>query len=280
MRPLLITSIILLTQSFSFGQNKTTSPISGKKPFVLGVVETIDSEILQQVRQLNIYLPEGYCADSAKTYPVIYLLDGSADEDFIHVAGLVQFANYPWVDLLPPSIVVGIENIDRKNDFTFPTTIDKDLEDFPTTGDSQAFINFLEKEVQPFIGTNYKVNNTRMLIGQSLGGLLACEILYKKPYLFNQYFIISPSLWWDNESLFDLSFNELEKRDQQEMYVFVAVGKEGHIMRKDARRFYHKLHRTNVRTDFQLMRSENHASILHNAIYIGFERMKKAVSKK
>jgi len=33
-----------------------------------------------------------------------------------------------------------------------------------------------------------------MIIGQSLGGLLASEILMKKPELFNKYVIISPSL--------------------------------------------------------------------------------------
>lgn len=69
-------------------------------------------------------MPEGYHADSS--YPVIYLLDGTADEDFIHEAGLVEFYTFPWVDLLPKSIVVGIANVDRRRDFIFPTTIEKE----------------------------------------------------------------------------------------------------------------------------------------------------------
>ncbi len=55
------------------------------------------------------------------------------------------------IRILPPSIVVGISNVDRKRDFTLPTTIQKDKEDFPTTGESAKFISFIEKELQPYI---------------------------------------------------------------------------------------------------------------------------------
>ena len=105
-----------------------------KAPFVLGVVDTVHSVILQEKRVLNIYLPVGYHPDSAARYPVIYLLDGSADEDFIHVAGLVQFCNFPWVNMLPPSIVVGIANTQRRRDLTFPTTIAQDKKNLSRVG--------------------------------------------------------------------------------------------------------------------------------------------------
>ena len=99
-----------------------------EKIFPLGIVRQMHSTVLGEDRTLNIYLPEGYHQDSS--YSVIYLLDGSADEDFIHVAGLVQFYNFPWVNVLPKSIVVGIANVDRRRDFTFPTAIEKDKKDF------------------------------------------------------------------------------------------------------------------------------------------------------
>ncbi len=57
------------------------------KPFVLGIINEIDSKILSEKRILNIYLPDGYNENDSIKYPVIYLLDGSADEDFIHIAG-------------------------------------------------------------------------------------------------------------------------------------------------------------------------------------------------
>src|SRR5688500_10810959 len=82
------------------------------QPFVLGVIVAIESKELGEKRILNIYLPEGYSTDDTVRYPVIYLLDGSKDEDFIHIAGLVQFSSFEWVKQLPKSIVVGIETVD------------------------------------------------------------------------------------------------------------------------------------------------------------------------
>ena len=67
------------------------------QPFVIGETITMTSEILNEDRILNIYLPQGY-AESDKSYHVIYLLDGSADEDFVHIAGLVQFGSFSWIN--------------------------------------------------------------------------------------------------------------------------------------------------------------------------------------
>ena len=175
--------------------------IKEKSPLIIGETIAFSSKILEESRKLNIYLPHGYTKESTKKYPIIYLLDGSIDEDFIHISGLVQFGSFSWINIIPESIVVGISNIDRKRDFTFPTTNKKDKKDFPTAGGSEKFINFIEKELQPFIEKNYKTDATKTLIGQSLGGLVATEILFKKPALFDNYIITSPSLWWDDESL-------------------------------------------------------------------------------
>ena len=92
------------------------------KPFVLGVIDEIQSVQLGEKRVLNIYLPEGYNKNDTVTYPVAYLLDGSADEDFIHVTGIYQFNNFPWIARVPKTIIVGIANVDRKRDFTYPST--------------------------------------------------------------------------------------------------------------------------------------------------------------
>src|SRR5690606_17936246 len=123
----------------------------------------------------HVYLPEGYHPDSALHYPVIYLLDGSLNEDFVHVSGLVQFLSFPWVGSLPPTIVVGIDNRDRRRDFTFPAQVEEDRKNYPTTGGSARFMEFLETELVPLVESLYPVNSERALIGQSLGGLLASE---------------------------------------------------------------------------------------------------------
>lgn len=266
--------IFILFSIVSFAQSK---PEKSSKPFVLGQIDEIFSKELGEKRILNIYLPEGYKEDEKSTYPVIYLLDGSADEDFIHITGLFQFNNFSWVNRVPKSIVVGIANVDRKRDFTYPTTIEKELKRFPTTGKSEKFIAFIEKELQPYINQNFKTNDSKMIIGQSLGGLLATEILLKKPTLFNKYVIISPSLWWDNASLLNLPSEIFNENFLNQTDVYIGVGKEGlgpseipHVMEVDANLLTEKLQSSkskNLNILFDYLPEENHATITHQAVF-------------
>ncbi|MFK7784604.1 MAG: alpha/beta hydrolase [Crocinitomicaceae bacterium] len=268
----ILTLFTTLLTLCTFGQAREAT----KQAFIIGERLEFHSKILNQDRMLNIYLPNGYSSDNNKTYPVIYLLDGSKDEDFIHISGLVQFASYPWINMIQESIVIGIENIDRKHDFTFPTTIKKDKEDFPTSGGSEAFIDFIEQELQPYIESTYKVQNDKTIIGQSLGGLLATEILVKKPDLFDTYIIVSPSLWWNDQSLLDLDFT----RYSGSKNIYVGVGQEGKIMKKDAKALYKKLKKSDNPTTYLIhdfLKEQDHGDALHLAVYNAFEAMKMVI---
>ena len=125
--------LLLFMQQFTFAQTKTGTNKNEEKPFVLGVIDQIQSKELGENRILNVYLPEGYNKNDTVHYPVVYLLDGSADEDFIHIVGLYQFNSFEWINRVPKSIVLGIATVDRRRDFTFPTTIKEDKEKYPTT---------------------------------------------------------------------------------------------------------------------------------------------------
>lgn len=257
----------LLTVLLSVQAQETALPqLNDKAPFSIGETWSFYSNELEEERIVNVYLPSSYEENSTKKYPVIYLLDGSADEDFVHIAGLVQFGNFPWVDLLPESIVVGIANVDRRRDFTYPSNNLQDKTEFPTTGGSAAFIRFLEQELQPLVAQTYPVGDTTTLIGQSLGGLLATEILFKQPSLFDNYLIISPSLWWDDESLLSYQPDLSGVRGQ----VYVGVGKEGPTMKRVARSLTKKLKKLQVKTHFEYFGGQDHVNILHQAVYQAF----------
>ena len=235
------------------------------KTIDVGQVHTLQSATLHEDRIVNVYLPDAYKSDTGK-YPVIYLLDGSLNEDFIHIVGLVQFLT--MIEAMPPTIVVGIANVDRKRDFTFPTTVTKDKQDFPTTGQSAVFIQFLQSELVPYINSQYRTNGTTTLIGQSLGGLLATEILLKNEQLFGNYIIVSPSLWWNKQSLLKMV---KQHTMQYEHKVYIAVGgKEHRVMRKDAKELKAILEQKMIKRSalkFEKMAEESHLTILHNAIY-------------
>ncbi|MBK8787611.1 MAG: alpha/beta hydrolase [Chitinophagaceae bacterium] len=257
-------SAIILCMFYAFIVNAQTT-----KPFNIGEIKILKSTMLAEERTLNIYLPDGY-NDKAK-YPVIYLLDGSANEDFLHIVGLVQFYNMTFN--MPKTIIVGIANVDRKRDFTFPTKNAELKKTYPTTGGSAKFIDFIEKELQPYIKANYKTNDSTYLIGQSLGGLVATEILLKKPDLFSNYIIVSPSLWWDDRALLKQAPALLTGQPDNKKWVYVSVGTEGKEMEEGAAglvKALQKANKKNMKIDFVPMPKENHATILHNSIYEAF----------
>ena len=269
--------ILILLFTVTIGNAQVKKQKETSKPFVLGTIEEINSKILSEKRILNIYLPEGYNQNDTIKYPVTYLLDGSVDEDFIHVVGLFQFNSFSWINRVPKSIVVGIANIDRKRDFTYQTTIEEDKKRYLTCGKSANFISCIETELQPFIEKKYKTNNSKTIIGQSLGGLLATEIVLKKPNLFNKYIIISPSLWWNNGSLLNEESEIYQENFKDKIDIYIGVGKEGltpskipHVMEVDANLLAEKLKSTkskNVKVSFDYLPQEDHATITHQAIF-------------
>ncbi|MEM6805064.1 MAG: alpha/beta hydrolase-fold protein [Bacteroidota bacterium] len=270
---LLLLSIFFISQLH--GQKKDHR-YEGKKTVPFGIVEEIDSKILGEKRVLNIYLPQSYHPDSAKSYPLIYLLDGSAHEDYPHIAGLMQFAHS--YNILPPSILVGIANVDRYRDFTFPSQDSIDLKELPQSGGSEKFITFLEQEVQPFIQKNYPASEGKTLIGQSMGGLLATEILLKKPDLFDTYIIVSPSLWWDKHSLVPTLGQYFKSYAGKGKRIYVSVGKEHPVMIELAEKLAAAI-RESENKKFELfykyLPREDHGTILHNAVYEAFRELYK-----
>lgn len=258
-----------------------TASAQSTKPFLLGVVDSLYSTSLAQQRTINIYLPDGYHDDTAKNFPVIYQLDGSANEDFVHTVGNVQFLT--MIGYMQPTIVVGIANVNRKHDFTFPATnaakkrphtdtlldfLQKQLQ--PIAGGSPQFISFIEKELQPYINSHYKTGGATTLIGQSLGGLLASEILLKKPNLFDNYIIVSPSLWWDGESLLSAAPALLKTPYTNKKQLYITVGTEGATMEGDAAKLAALLQQyksKEARIKLAKMPQETHLTILHRAVY-------------
>lgn len=265
--------LLLLLLLSAAAQAQTTAP------FCIGETVRLHSGTMAEDRSINIYLPPGYRDADTMRYHVVYLLDGGADEDFIHVAGLVQFYTFPWIGRLPPTIVVGIANVDRRRDFSFPSTVKAQQTAYPTTGHSAPFIEFIDKELIPFIEANYRCGPDRSLIGQSFGGLLGSEVLLRRPHLFNRYLLISPSLWWDAGSLLAQRYGPFNQRTG----VYLAVGKEGLVpgsktetMEADVKAFAEKLrqqHDPLLDVSFDYLPDEDHAGIGHQALMNGIRRL-------
>jgi predicted alpha/beta superfamily hydrolase len=270
MKSLFITCIALFLCSQAVSQSEIK--VNHTALFAIGEKIEFRSAILNEDRLLNIYLPNGYSVDSLKTYPVIYLLDGSVDEDFIHISGLVQFGSFSWIGMLPESIVLGISNVGRKGDFTFPSNNKRAQNEFPTIGKPEPFINIIEKELQPLIEARYKTDSNKTLVGQSLGGLLATEILMKRPEVFDIYIIVSHSLWCDDGSL--LKYKPTEYTSKKPIYI--GAGKEGQGMEEAEEALYDRLNllkKENTNLHFKYFEKHDHGDVLHSAVYSAFETL-------
>ena len=168
------------------------------RPIVIGAAYGLASKVLGETRTINVYLPAGYGAGDRK-YPVVYLLDGGEAEDFHHITGIAQVG--AMNGYLAEAIVVGIAGTDRRRDLTAPSADPRDLKDAPTSGGAATFRRFLTEELVPYVAARYRTDGHAVLMGESLAGLFVTETFLKAPGPFDAFVAISPSLWWDGNSL-------------------------------------------------------------------------------
>lgn len=72
-------------------------------------------------------------------------------------------------------------------------------------GGAAFYAEYLRHQVIPFVLNTYQVDPKRKLfVGHSYGGLLGAQILLTQPDTFDTYILSSPSLWFDNKTMFKL----------------------------------------------------------------------------
>lgn len=214
-------SVILL---FSFKTNAQKSDY--------GEVVTMHSSILNEDRKILIYTPKDP-DNPEKRYPVIYVLD--ADNHFMQMVEYSKYLSRQDVYVIPPMIVVGITNTDRVRDLT-PSKSNFDYSGKPDTtanapyknsGGNEHFLQFIQKELLPYVNSNYKTQPYRILAGHSFGGLTAINCLINYPDMFNAYIAVSPSFWWDQKFLLKLADKKLKAGSTLSKTLFFSDGNEG-----------------------------------------------------
>lgn len=209
----IIIAIIISCLSFK-GVAQSNQNLKGE--IVIGKVDSLYSEVLQEQREIWIHVPDDI--DSTKQYPVIYLLDAS--EHFHVITGMLKQLT-KWQ--MPESIVVGITNTDRIRDFT-PTNVPFSRgHNTETSGGAGHFTKFLKQELQPFINNKYPTENNNTIIGHSTAGLFVLYSFLYDGESFDNYLAIEPSLWWDKENLVKKTQKMIDKGDHQEKSLYVAV---------------------------------------------------------
>jgi len=236
-----------------------------ESPIVIGRSITIPSSVLGQPRRLNVYVPPSYVA-GGRRYPVLYVLDGGAEQDFHHISGLAQLAsvNGATQDL----IVVGVETQDRRRELAFPAAEPRYRQEWPTHGRSADFRRYLQQEVIPFVEKGWRTSGESALMGESLAGLFVVETLLRQPGLFDRYIAISPSLWWDGGALTREAPALLARHDATPRTLWLTMADEGGTMETATNRLVAALKANappNLRWTYAPRPGETHATIYHPA---------------
>jgi predicted alpha/beta superfamily hydrolase len=250
---------------------QTTGP--EPTPIVIGQSYALPSATYGGTREINVWLPPGY-AESGKTYPVLYLLDGGQAQDFHHISGLAQLGTI--VGTTRDVIVVGVASVDRRNELALPTEDPELIARYPTQGQSARFRDFLWKEVQPFVEGRFRTNGETALMGESLAGLFVVETFLKEPQLFDAYVAVSPSLWWDGGQLARQAGAHLRDHSNDPRTLILTIADEGGEMQAAMDVLVGNLRQyamPGVTWDYQPRPTENHATIYHGAALDAFRRL-------
>jgi predicted alpha/beta superfamily hydrolase len=203
--------------------DRSSSEQTNEAPIVIGHLESLESEILGETRNIWVHVPgdAGGGLFSESAYPVLYLLD--APDHFHAVTGILD--NLGDNGIVPRMVVVAIPNTDRTRDLT-PSHVDVMFGDSTfarTSGGGDKFLEFIEKELIPYVEGKYPVSGYRTFVGHSFGGLAAVNALYRRPELFHNYVAIDPSMWWDDWLLVNNAEKALENPALKGRSLFVGV---------------------------------------------------------
>ena len=161
--------IFLFTCSTVYGQQILTT--------------TIESDYLENSRDVRIYIPKSYELDSVKSYPLAIVFDAEFLFD-IYVGNSVLFASK---DKAPEQIVVGINMAEtRKNDTYF------NINTGQLNPTNQAFYEFIRDEVTFYMESNYRTSPFISLIGTGTSANLVSQFLKESKPIFNAYVCINP----------------------------------------------------------------------------------------
>ena len=229
---------LVLSASACLAQSQT-SP--GKDTGTFVKYENFHSKYLTRDRTIRVWLPPGYEGAKKERYPVFYLHDGQN----LFKGGPSFIPNQSWnadttaseliqEGKIRPLILVGIDNAgkDRLSEYT-PT----EVANFKESGKGASYKKMLIEELKPFIDSHFRTRKGASdtgLGGASLGGLISLQFGLDSPKVFGKLAVMSPSLWWDSETLVRRS-EGLERKLKLKIWLDVGL-KEGDQMTLPARK--------------------------------------------
>lgn len=171
-------------------------------------IDSVYSNSLKERRFIKIYLPKGFREDIK--YPVFFVLD----ENWMFEPTIVYLKQLVAANIVPPSIVVGVQSNNRSKDLRLDLNGD-------FTESSKAFYKYITSDLINYITKNLSKPAFSILIGHSDAAVFSEKVLTQ----VNQPFRAILSL---SVQLAPGQFNEIKTFSTQHfsncLYHFVASG--------------------------------------------------------
>jgi len=177
-------------------------------------VSYLESETLNETREIFTRTPPDYDPEN-KEYPVVYVLDGEWNFEFVASYLDYMFSN----NIYPEMIVTGVRNVNRNRDYVPRPDIY-----FEDTGEADTFLKFVKNEWIEEIEKNYPTSDERFIIGHSFGGVFTLHTLFSDPALFDAYIALGASAWIADGVLLEEARDYFANPADADAFVYLAVG--------------------------------------------------------
>ena len=253
----------------------------------------LHSDIVEQDYELQISLPFNYSKDSTK-YPVIFLLDPSVQ--FLMMRSYTD--DRAFNQAIPKVIIVGIGyggegfnkiqnfSVGRSRDYTpiKDTKVEESSNKYwegmgvkdinVITGGAPLFMEFIRKELFPFIESNYRIDTRdRMLYGYSAGGLFGLYTLFHDPNLFNKYLIGSPWIGYKDGIITEHESNYAKTHGDLKAEVFMSSGELENWTVENMKKMENLLNSRNyknLKLNTRIFENESHSTSFYPFMNRGF----------
>ncbi len=228
----------------------TASAQSKGSDVVIGTNYIIQSQILNQERGIQVYLPDSYETESDKRYPVLYVLDGQ----WYFANGVAVQKSLRTPGFIPEMIVVGILNKNPLRRTLF-------------SSESEKFTLFLEKEVLSFIDATFRTNDDRILFGWENSANYTSQMILSAKNLFNGA-IATNGGYANLEQI--KKFNA--RKNPSDRYLYIANSKKDIYsidFSEELSRLLTKEEPNHLIWKYELFNDEIHESLAHIALYKG-----------
>lgn len=216
---------IALAYACAFSDNKSVELIN-----TLDKKIDLYSEAVKDSFYISVQLPNKYYEKPDKKYPVVYIVD--ANFYFPMLSEVIE--QYQVAGLLPSMILVGIgyksfaamDSL-RERDYLYPASIPSD--EMKAVGGGKNFNHFVVNQLIPHIDANFRTDTgNRTLMGHSFGGYFSLYALLNQSEsnqaTFKNIASASPSLWYNNFYLNQLSATLKNRKNQNHLNLYLTVG--------------------------------------------------------